>query len=76
MERMDPYHRGPYIAGIIEGLAYARYLRDGDADGMACINDWFYEQEGALDQVYVAFGEFPEYLPGAVVSVLLDQVCE
>ena len=77
MERMDNTERFAYIAGLIEGLAYARYVRDGQqTEGMACINNWFYRREGAVDQVYVAFGEFPDYPPGAVMSVLLDQVCE
>ena len=77
MERMDNTERFAYIAGLVEGLAYARYVRDGQqTEGMACINNWFYRREGAVDQVYVAFGEFPDYPPGAVMSVLLDQVCE
>ena len=76
MERMDPNDRAAYIAGIVEGLAYARFLRDGrQTAGMACINNWFYGHDGAIDQVYVAFGQFPDYPPGAVLSVLLDQVC-
>ena len=76
MERMEPDHRFPYIAGIVEGLAYARFARDGNSpEGMACINNWFYRHDGAIDQIYFAFGEFPDYPPGAVVSVLLDQVC-
>ena len=76
MERMTNDERFHYIAGVVEGLAYARYLRDRQrTEGMACINEWFYRTEGAIDQVYVAFGEFPDYPPGAVLSVVLDQVC-
>lgn len=77
MEEMEAAERYTYIAGIIEGLAYARYVRDGqDAAGMECIYGWFYDQDGAVEQIYVAFQEFPEYLPGAVTSVLLNRVCE
>ena len=77
MERMEADERYTYVAGIIEGLAYARYARDGrDVAGMECIYGWFYGQEGAVEQIYAAFQEFPEYLPGAVLSVLLNQVCE
>lgn len=76
MAQMEPEQRWSYIAGIVEGLAYARYIQDGqETAGMACINNWFYEQDGAIEQVYQAFGEFADYPPGAVMSVLLDQVC-
>ena len=76
MERMEPDHRFTFIAGIVEGLAYARYARDGNnPQGMACINNWFYRQDGAVDQIYLAFGEFPDFPPGAVVSAVLSQVC-
>ena len=76
MDRMGNNERFHYIAGIVEGLAYARYINDGqETGGMACINNWFYGQDGAIEQVYQAFGEFPDYPPGAVMSVLLGQVC-
>lgn len=77
MERMEPEKQFAYIAGVVEGLAYARYVSDGQTtDGMQCINDWFYRQDGALAQVHDAFAALPEYPPGAVLAVLLEQVCE
>ena len=73
---MEPEHRTPYIIGLVDGLAYARFVSDGqETAGMNCINQWFYEQDGAIDQIYVAFDEFSDFPPGAVVSVLLNQVC-
>lgn len=76
MQRLDPSERYAFVAGVVEGLAYARYLQDGKTPaGMRCIYDWFYRTPGSLDQVYVAFGEFPEYPPGAVMAVVLKQVC-
>ncbi len=73
---MEASERFPFIAGIIEGLAYARYVRDGNqTDGMTCIYDWFYETENALDTIYVAFGAYPDYPPAAIVAGVLTQKC-
>lgn len=77
MERMEPEERWTYISGIIEGLAAARYRQGGqDMAGMECIYGWFYGQNGAAEQILEAFQAFPEHMPGMVISVLLDQVCE
>ncbi|MBB4267912.1 hypothetical protein [Roseospira visakhapatnamensis] len=78
LQRMNTTQRFSFIAGIVEGLSYARYLRDGkDPAGMACINTWFYDDtKGAIEQVYTAFGTFPDHPPAAVMFVLLNQVCE
>lgn len=78
MQRMNTTQRFSFIAGIVEGLSHARYLRDGkDRTGMACIKTWFYDDtDAAVEQVYVAFREFADYPPAAVMSVLLDRVCE
>ena len=76
MENMEASERFPFIAGIIEGLAHARYIRDGNqTDGMTCIYDWFYETENAVDTIYVAFGAYPDYPPAAIVAGVLTQKC-
>ena len=83
MEKMDANDRYPYISGIVEGLAYARFQHDnehleGDKKttvGMKCIYDWFYEKQHALDLIYLAFGKYPTYTPGAIISNLIKQDC-
>lgn len=61
MEKMKAEERLPYLAGVVEGLAYARYARDNKdvpADkkttlGMKCIYDWFYvDNQKTLNTIY------------------------
>jgi len=76
MKALPAEDRYPFIAGMIEATAYARYKEGGkDEKGMNCIYDWFYEKKGALDSIYVAFGEFPNHPPAAVLAALTKKVC-
>lgn len=76
MQEMDPEQRYTFVAGIIEGLAYARFESDGNqTDGMGCIYDWFYEDEGNLNRIYQSFEHFSDHLPGAVVAALVKRDC-
>ncbi len=76
MTEMEQSDRFPFVAGIVEGLAYARYVSDGQqTEGMGCIYDWFYETEGRIMQVYEAFEAFPDHLPGTVVAALVKRDC-
>lgn len=74
---MKPEDRYPFISGIVEGLAYARFVADGktEAPGMACIYRWFYEEDGTVDNIFAAFARFPDHLPGAVVGALITRRC-
>ena len=77
MEKMPAEQRFPFISGIIEGTAYARYLRDDKrTDGMLCIYNWFYQDPKAIELIYAALDKFGDYTPGAVVGTLADQHCE
>ena len=43
LNKMNQDEQNGYIAGIIEGLAYSRWLLDRpDETGMNCIYDWYY----------------------------------
>jgi len=43
LNRMNAEQQASYIAGVVGGLAYSRFLRDRpDTVGMSCINDWYY----------------------------------
>ena len=43
LNKMNADQQTSYIAGVVGGLAYSRFLRDRpDATGMSCINDWYY----------------------------------
>lgn len=76
VKEMAPKEQYSYIAGVVEGLAVARYLKDGKAPaGMNCIYGWFYDDKKAIDAIYVAFGQFADYPPGAVIAALAKQKC-
>ncbi|MEM7669582.1 MAG: hypothetical protein AAF317_10605 [Pseudomonadota bacterium] len=77
VREMDPALRYPFISGIVEGIAYARFVAEGRSEtpGMACIYQWFYEAEGTAETIYAAFERFPDYLPGAVIGALIERRC-
>lgn len=74
--KMAEADRYPFMSGIIEGLAYARYKKDGDkTDGMKCIYDWFYENKARPQEVLDTFKRFPDYTAGAVMAALVEKEC-
>ncbi len=76
MQKMDEKERFNYLAGVVEGLAYARYIKDGKkVDGMKCIYQWFYDKKGTTGKIEAAFRRFNDYLPGAVVAAMADKEC-
>lgn len=80
MQRMSAQERVTYINGVVDGLAYARYLRDGKkkAVGMKCIFDWYYPSTKDKDPILVildAFDKYPDYPPAAIIEVLAEKAC-
>lgn len=74
--KMDAKDRYPFIAGIIEGIAYHRYAAfNKDSAGMNCIYDWFYDGQKTIDVIYVALGKFPDHPPAAVIAALAKKEC-
>ena len=75
MEKMDGKLRLHYLSGVIEGLAYSRYMKDGKkVDGMKCIYQWFYK-DGTPEKIESAFRRLQNYLPGAVVAAMVEKEC-
>lgn len=76
MEKMDAGDRFMFVAGVIEGLAHARYEADGrETAGRSCIYRWFYQDQTAMAQVEEAFARYPDRLPGSVVGALIQIRC-
>ena len=74
--KMSEGDRYPFIAGIVEGLAYARYKKDGDStDGMKCIYDWFYETKSRPQEILDTFKRFTDYTAGAVIAAMAEKEC-
>ncbi|RDJ21069.1 hypothetical protein DWF00_07565 [Bosea caraganae] len=73
MEGRDRY---TYVAGIVEGLAHARFVKDAkDTQGRACIYTWFYNDKATIQKIYEAFERYPGTLPGAIVGALAATKC-
>ncbi len=76
MEKMPQNERYPFVAGIVEGLAYARYARDNkQVTGMGCIYKWFYGKQDRILDVYQAFNRFKDHTPGAIVAAMVAKEC-
>ena len=76
MNKMTSAERTTYLAGVVEGLAFARYLKDGKQKaGMECIYDWFYEDKTTIRAIHTAFDRFPTYPPGAIIDVMVKRKC-
>jgi hypothetical protein len=76
MEKMTAEQRYSFVAGVVEGLAYARFASDGkDTTGMKCIYGWFYDDPKVTDLIYAAFQKYPDFTPGAVVAALAKRKC-
>ena len=76
MKEMKPDEQTAYFAGVIEGLAIARYHKDAkNKDGMGCIYDWFYKDKGNLKVIMDAFDRYPSYPPGSIIDVLVKRKC-
>jgi hypothetical protein len=76
MEKMDAGQRAPFIAGVVEGVAFARYMRDGKkVESLNCVYDWFMDKPETLNVIYAAFGRYPDFTPGAIVWELAKKSC-
>lgn len=75
MTKMDEKQRYTFLAGVAEGLAYARYAKEGKGTGgMKCIYEWFY-RDGTIPKIYSALERFSDYLPGAVMAAMIEKEC-
>lgn len=77
LDTMSSVEFSSFVQGVVEGLAQARYEKDGrDTDGMRCIYEWFYESgDTSLRDVISGFDKFPDHSPGAVMSGLINREC-
>ena len=70
-------HRVGYISGVVEGLAFARYLRDKpDTSGMKCIYDWYLKGGDAVwTKILAWLQRHPDKRVGVLVHVLVKREC-
>lgn len=76
LDKMDARERYIFMAGIVEGLAAARFETDGrNPTGRSCIYRWFYDDKAAPGSIEQAFGLYRDRLPGSVVGALIQMRC-
>lgn len=77
MNKMSTEERNAYLSGVVEGLAYSRYLQDRpDEAGMNCIYDWYYSDGGETRRkIHAWFGKHPNRMSGVLLYVLIKQEC-
>lgn len=77
LNKMNADERVAYISGVIEGLAYSRFLRDRpDESGMNCVYDWFdenYKKKWLKTKRWLA--RHPDKPVGVLMYVLIKKEC-
>lgn len=76
--KMSSDEQFAYVLGVIEGLAYARYVKDSpDETGMQCIYNW-YQKDSAVrwtDTLFPFFEKYSDKPVGVLLYVLTKKVC-
>ena len=77
MTKMSVEQRLSYIAGVLEGLAFARWIKDKpDKAGMKCIYDWYYRDAKKVHTGVTAWlSRHPDKLVGGLMYVLIKREC-
>lgn len=76
LEKMPAEERFTYLAGLIEGLAHARFIMSGnDQTVKRCIFDWYYKTPQNRRKIEAAFKRYPEHGAAPIVLALTKPVC-
>lgn len=77
LTKMGNDERFAYLAGISDGLAQARWMKDKpDETGMKCIYDWYYKGgKRKFNQVYDLLELHPDKPANAIIYVLIKKEC-
>lgn len=77
LDEMDTNQTNAYLSGVVEGLAYARYINDNRQPelGMKCILDWYYNGGKTASKLVRALNHFKDHSANAVVGVLAKKEC-
>ena len=77
MNKMSPEHRVGYIDGVVEGLAYSRWLKDRPSEkGMRCIYSWYHNgKKERWQTIFAWLKRHPDKPVGALLYVLIKKEC-
>lgn len=77
LNKMTSDQQTAYVAGVVGGLAYSRFLQDRpDTNGMACINNWYYGSGTAKwDLIETWFARHLDKQAEPLLYVLIKREC-
>lgn len=77
LTKMSADERHAYKAGIVDGLAQARWLKDKpDSTGMQCTYDWFYKNgETSRANLLQLMERNPDKQMSGLIYVLVKKSC-
>ena len=78
MKKMTQDQRSSFLLGVIEGLAFSRYVKDKpNTKGMECIHDWKYGSKGDTNTLRMLdlFDKRPKQPVVPLLYVLIKQDC-
>lgn len=77
-ENMSAKEQNAYISGVVEGLAFARWLADGrDDTGMQCIWNWYLhsDQRERFNAQMDWFERHPDQQVSTLMYALIREEC-
>ena len=76
LNELSTKEQSAYISGVVEGLAYARFLRDRPNEtSMVCVQNWYFgaeDKKAVLAELFQLFEDYKD-LP---VAVLVNSVAK
>ena len=78
LKKMNSDQQVSYITGVVEGLAYSRYLREKPSQkGMKCIYSWYAEGDRVKKwkRIDAWFSRHPDKPIGVLLYVLIKKKC-
>ena len=70
--------RQHYVSGVVEGLAFARWIADDrNTEGMNCIWDWYLggDPEQVIRSIWTMFDRHPDQQVSTLMYALIREEC-
>jgi hypothetical protein len=77
-ENLSAEEQTHYVAGVVEGLAFARWIADDrDATGMNCIWSWYLgsDTQARFNQQMTMFDRHPDQQVSTLMYALIREEC-
>lgn len=77
LTKLDTKERYSYVSGVVEGLGYARFVKDRpNQTGSKCIHDWFYKGgTERWDEIKAWFDHHKEKSAGTILYAMVSKEC-